>query len=69
MSQMIALGQPVHVNCACCGKHAWQVSVLPGVQKLICPRCDHQTNIVFYTDGCSDGTRQFRMDVKPSNWI
>ena len=69
MSQMIALGQPVHVNCASCGKHAWHVSVMPGTQKLICPRCGHQTNIEFYTQRGCDGVRLFKMDVKASNWI
>lgn len=69
MSQMIALGQPVLVTCATCGKHAWHVSVMPGIQKLLCPRCGHQTNIEFYTHRCQDGTRLFKMDVQASCWV
>lgn len=68
MSQMIALGQTVHVNCANCGKHAWHVAVMPGTQKLRCPRCDHKTTIEFY-ESLSNGGRVFRMDVKGGCWV
>lgn len=69
MSQMIALGQTAHVNCAHCGRHPWQVSVLPGVQKLVCPACGHPTRIHFYVEHGYDGTVLFKMDVTPSVWL
>lgn len=68
MSQMIALGQTIHVNCARCGKHAWHVAVMPGIQKLRCPRCDYCTVIEFYTRCCDDGTQMFKMDVRSCWW-
>ncbi len=68
MSQIIALGQPLHVNCAQCGKHAWHVSVMPGIQKLRCPRCHERTLIEFYSSRCSDGSKQFKMEVHGCFW-
>ena len=67
MPQMIALGQPVLVNCVRCGRHAWHVSVMPGEQRLQCPRCDQRTIVEFYTQRCSDGTL-FKMDVRGCFW-
>ncbi len=68
MQQMIALGQPLLVNCVRCGRHAWHVSVMPGEQKLRCPCCREDTLIEFYTERCSDGTRLFKMNVRGCFW-
>ncbi len=65
MPQMIALGQPILVNCAHCGRHAWHVAVLPGRQKISCPCCDRLTVVEFFTERNADGERQFKMDVWP----
>lgn len=69
MSQMIALGQTVIVNCAHCGRHAWQVSVMPGSQKMVCPCCDHPTKVDFYVEDGRWGRPLFKMDVRPSCWL
>lgn len=66
MSTMIALGQPVLVNCAHCGKHAWHIAVMAGRQKLTCPCCRHLTVIEFFTDRDSEGDRVFKMHVWPA---
>jgi ribosomal protein L37E len=63
---MIALGQPILVNCAHCGRHAWHVAVLPGRQKLSCPRCGYQTGVDFSTERKPGGEREFKMDVWPA---
>lgn len=65
MSQMIALGRTVYINCANCGKHAWQVSVMLGRQILTCPSCRGETDIRFYTERGCDDARAFKMDVSP----
>ena len=71
MSQMIALGQTVFVNCAHCGRHAWRVSVMPGMQKLACPYCEHLTKVEFYIASGGDACARplFKMDVRPTCWM
>ena len=66
MSRMIVLGQPVLVNCACCGKHGWHIAVMTGRQKLTCPSCRHLTVIEFLSERDSEGDRVFKMDVWPA---
>ncbi len=68
MLQMIALGQPLLVNCVRCGRHAWHVSVMPGEQKLRCPCCHEHTVVEFYTERRSDGNERFKMDVHGCFW-
>jgi hypothetical protein len=68
MSQMIALGQTVYVTCSQCGRHAWRVSVIPGIQKLTCPCCERLTRVEFYVDRNAACGPLFKMDVRPTCW-
>lgn len=68
MSQIIALGQTVHVHCARCGRQAWRVSVMLGTQKLMCSECNGKTVIKFYVERDLYRGSLFKMDVRPSFW-
>ncbi len=64
MAQIIALGQPVQVHCATCGRHTWQVSVMLGKQKLRCPFCTFATIVTFYEERSLGGRMVFKMKVR-----
>ena len=43
-------GSEIKVTCAACGQHQWLVTIIPGHQQLMCPKCKYRTEVEFWRD-------------------
>ena len=68
MSQMIALGQLIRVNCPCCGIAAWRVPVMLGTVRLTCGTCLGKATVRFYIERGLFSGPTFKMDVNRDLW-